>query len=54
MVGSVKFYRNMIKNKCDNGSLSVITSKLAENDVDFSKKMVELFIKCLNCSYDEI
>lgn len=30
----------MIKNKCDNGSLSQITSKLADNDQEFSRKMV--------------
>lgn len=54
MLGNIKFYRKMIKNRNDNGILGVITSKLSQKDEDFSKKMVELFIKGLNSSYDEM
>ena len=54
MLGNIKFYRKMIKNRNDNGILGSITSKLSQKDEDFSKKMVELFIKGLNSSYDEM
>ena len=43
----------MIKNRNDNGLLEAVTSKLCEKDEEFSKKMVEMFIKGLNSSYDE-
>ena len=54
MLGNVKFYRKMIKNRNDNGILGAITSKLSQKDEEFSRKMVELFIKGLNSSYDEM
>jgi len=33
MLGNIKFYRKMIKNRNDNGLLSSITSKLSEKDL---------------------
>ena len=44
----------MIKNKCDNGILADVTARLCYNDLEFSKKMVEIFLKGLNSSYDEV
>ena len=32
MIGNIKFYRKMIKNKNDNGILGTITSKLSQKD----------------------
>lgn len=54
MLKNIKFYRKMIKNRNDNGLLSSVTSKLSEGDEEFSKAMVELFLKGLNSSFDEI
>lgn len=42
----------MIKNRVGTDILANITGKLAEKDEAFSKKLVELFLKALNCSYD--
>jgi hypothetical protein len=53
--GNISLYRKLIRRRADgNGLMATVTSKLSEKDEDFSKKMVEVFLKGLNSSYDEI
>ena len=54
MLSNINFYKKMIKNKCDNGILADVTARLCYNDLGFTKKMVEIFLKGLNSSYDEV
>lgn len=54
MISNINFYKKLIRNRSDNGILAMVTSKLCYKDEEFSKKMVEIFLKGLNSSYDEI